>query len=78
MTIHDFDKTSVSNARPLHFFLERYKAAYRAELDSFVRCLMGEVVKLPTMDDGVQVLKPAEAAMLSLRQRRIASLSELD
>ena len=78
MSIHDFDKTGVSNARPLHLFLERYEAAYRAKLDSFVRCLMGEAVNLPTMDDGLQALKLAEAALSSLQQGRNVSLSELD
>jgi myo-inositol 2-dehydrogenase/D-chiro-inositol 1-dehydrogenase len=77
MSIHDFDKTGVSNARPLHLFLERYEAAYRAKLDSFVGCLMGEAVNLPTKDDGLQASMFVEAALLALQQRRNVSLSEL-
>jgi len=57
----------------LRFFLERYEATRRAKLDSIVGCQMGEVVKLPTMDDILQVLKLAETALLSLLQRRNAS-----
>ena len=78
MSIPEFDKTGVSNARPLHLFLERYEAAYRAKLDGFVRCLMGEAVNLPTMDDGLQASMLVEAALPSLQQGRNVSLSELD
>ena len=77
-TVVAYNQAGVSSAKPVHFFLERYEAAYRAELDSFVRCLMGEPVKLPTMDDGLQALILAEAALLSLQQGRTVSLSELD
>jgi myo-inositol 2-dehydrogenase/D-chiro-inositol 1-dehydrogenase len=77
-TVLAYNQTGVSSARPVHFFLERYEAAYRAELDSFVRCLMGETIKLPTLDDGLQALMLAEAALLSLQQRRNVKLSELD
>ena len=77
-TVLAYNQQGVSSAKPLHFFIERYEAAYRAELDSFVRCLMGEAIKLPTLDDGLQALKLAEAALLSLQQGRNVSLSELD
>lgn len=76
-TVVAHSKSGVTSARPVHFFLERYEAAYRAELDSFVRCLMGEQLKLPTMDDGLQALMLAEAAELSVQQGRNVSLSEL-
>jgi hypothetical protein len=39
---------------------------------------MGEAVNLPTMDDGLQALMLAEAALLSLQQGRNVMLSELD
>ena len=73
-----YNQRGVSSAKPLHFFLERYEAAYQAELDSLVRCLMGEKIKLPTLDDGLQALMLAEAALLSLQQGRNVELSELD
>ncbi len=76
-TVVVYNQAGVRSAKPLHFFLERYEAAYRAELDGFVRCLMGEAVKLPTMDDGLQALMLAEAALMSLQQGRNVSLSEL-
>ena len=77
-TVVSHTKSGITSAKPLHFFLQRYEAAYRAELDSFVRCLMGEAVKTPTMDDGMQALVLAEAALLSLQQGRTVMVSELD
>jgi myo-inositol 2-dehydrogenase/D-chiro-inositol 1-dehydrogenase len=77
-TVVAYNQSGVCSAKPLHFFLERYAAAYRSELDSFVRYLMGEALKLPTMEDGLQALMLAEAALLSLQQKRNVSLSELD
>jgi len=77
-TVVAYSRAGVNSAKPLHFFLERYEAAYRAEMDSFVRCLMGESTKLPTMEDGLHALMLAEAALLSLLQGRNVNLSELD
>ncbi len=77
-TVQSYNRAGVSSARPVHFFNERYEAAYRAELDSFVRCLMGEAINLPTLDDGLQAILLAEAALLSLQQGRNVNLSELD
>ncbi len=77
-TVVAYNQSGVSSAKPLPSFLERYEAAYRAELDSFVRCLMGEPITVPGMDDGLQALMLAEAAGLSLQQRRTVNLSELD
>jgi myo-inositol 2-dehydrogenase/D-chiro-inositol 1-dehydrogenase len=73
-----YNQDGVSSAKPLHFFLERYEAAYRTELNSFIRYLTGEAVKLPGMDDGLQALKLAEAAILSVQQERTVKLAELD
>jgi len=77
-TVLAYKQAGVSSARPLHFFLERYKAAYRIELDSFIQSLLGKAINLPTLDDGLQALKLAEAALLSLQQGRNVELSELE
>jgi myo-inositol 2-dehydrogenase/D-chiro-inositol 1-dehydrogenase len=77
-TVLAYNHAGVSSARPVHFFLERYEAAYRVELDSFIQCLLGESIELPTLDDGLQALMLAEAALLSLQQGRNVELSELD
>jgi len=76
-TVTVYSEAGVSSAKPLHFFLERYAEAYRRELDSFIRCLLGEPVEVPTMEDGLQALMLAEEALLSLQQARRVNLSEL-
>ena len=77
-TVVNHTESGVSGAKPLYFFLERYEAAYRLELDSFVRSLSGEEVVLPDMDDGLQALLMAEASLISVEQGRAVSLSEID
>ena len=67
----------MTSAKPLHFFLERYEAAYRSELASFIAALNGADLVLPTMDDGLQALRLAEAALLSVAQGRTVAVSEI-
>ncbi len=50
----------------LPFFLERYAAAYRDELDEFLRALRGEPAQLATGEDGRRALLLANAAQESL------------
>jgi myo-inositol 2-dehydrogenase/D-chiro-inositol 1-dehydrogenase len=49
----------------LNFFLERYEAAYRAELDEFVNAVNSNQVPSPSGDDGLQALLLADAAYQS-------------
>ena len=51
----------------LPFFLERYAAAYRAELDAFVTAISGGESAYPNGDDGLAALVLADAATLSAR-----------
>ncbi len=67
----------INGPRPMHFFLERYEAAYHQELDCFVRVLSGESEDYPSMQDGLQALLLAEVAVLSAEQGRTVKLSEL-
>ena len=64
-------------AKPLHFFLERYEAAYQSELASFIAALNGADVVLPAMNDGLQALRLAEAAIVSIEQGRTVAVSEI-
>jgi myo-inositol 2-dehydrogenase/D-chiro-inositol 1-dehydrogenase len=50
----------------LPFFLERYAAAYRLELEDFLNALDGKAVELATGDDGRKALKLADAAQASV------------
>ncbi|HIK13010.1 MAG TPA: inositol 2-dehydrogenase [Oscillatoriaceae cyanobacterium M33_DOE_052] len=55
----------VSRDKPLHFFLERYAAAYQREIDHFVDIITKGVSPLVGGDDGRKSLILAEAAKLS-------------
>jgi len=77
-TVVAHTQAGVNSAKPLHFFLERYAEAYNLELNSFIRCLHGEAVEVPTMEDGLEALRLAEAALFSLQQGRMVNPSEMD
>jgi myo-inositol 2-dehydrogenase/D-chiro-inositol 1-dehydrogenase len=77
-TVVAHTQTGVNSAKPLYFFLERYAKAYNLEMDSFIRCLHGEIVEVPTMEDGLEALRLAEAALFSLQQGRTVNPSEMD
>ena len=51
----------------LPFFLERYAAAYRAELDAFIDAALGHRPPSPGAEDGLRALLLADAATLSAR-----------
>ncbi len=53
--------------KPLHFFLERYAAAYRRELDHFIHALETGTAPMVSGEDGVRALALAEAALESSR-----------
>lgn len=64
--------------KPLYFFLERYEAAYRDEIERFVDCLVrGEALPVDGRD-GAAAEKIALAAKLSLQRNRPVKLSEID
>jgi len=53
----------------LHFFLERYRSAYRLELDSFISALTTGAAPPVSGDDGWRAQQLAAAADQSLRQK---------
>ncbi len=53
--------------KPLHFFLERYDAAYRKELQHFIDCVLGKAKPATSIEDGRNALALAEAAVQSLK-----------
>ena len=69
--------SGVSTEVPLHFFLERYEAAYRLELEDFIRALSQGGKPLADHNDGVESLRLAEAAVLSLTEGRAVELSTI-
>jgi myo-inositol 2-dehydrogenase / D-chiro-inositol 1-dehydrogenase len=64
----------VSTDLPERFFLERYRAAYAAEMAHFFEVLTkGETVRT-SVEDGVKALELADAATRSWREKKIISL----
>ncbi|WP_353979562.1 inositol 2-dehydrogenase [Salinicola endophyticus] len=63
---------------PHAFFLERYALAYRRELDDFVTSWREGRPPLAGAEDGLEALRLAEAALLSLREGRRVALDEID
>ncbi len=74
-TVEKADASSVSTDKPLYFFLERYAAAYRAEMDAFLTALTTKK-KMPVgADDGRKALVLAEAALKSSKTGKPVKVS---
>lgn len=58
----------------LPFFLERYAAAYRAELDAFVQAVNAGAAPRPSGEDGLKALALADAAVESVRTGRAVAV----
>jgi len=67
----------VHSALPLHFFLERYTAAYVAEMREFIACVLEDKVPSVTGIDGRIPVVMGLAAWKSFRERRPVKLSEI-
>ena len=67
---------AVSRDLPLHFFLERYRAAYANELAHFFAVLVGKETLRTTIADGLKALELAEAATTSWREGRVVQVAE--
>ncbi|MBK9605463.1 MAG: inositol 2-dehydrogenase [Betaproteobacteria bacterium] len=66
---------AVSRDLPEHFFLERYRAAYAAEMSHFFAVLSGAEQLRTTIADGVKALELADAATTSWREGRIVRMN---
>ncbi len=69
-TVEIANDKAVSTDKPLHFFLERYAEAYRAELAAFVDALVKRKPMPVGPEDGRQALVLAEAAVKSWKTGR--------
>lgn len=70
------DMPALAGPRYPSFFV-RFDAAYRAELAHFLRFARGDAANACTVAEAHEALRIAEAATLSLRQRRPVKLSEI-
>lgn len=66
-TLERGDATGFARDPSLPFFLERYAAAYRAELDAFVIAAQSGTAPKPDGEDGLRALRLADAAEQSAR-----------
>jgi myo-inositol 2-dehydrogenase / D-chiro-inositol 1-dehydrogenase len=58
-------------------FLVRFEDAYRAELAAFISVARGESPSACTARDGVEALRIAEAATISLNEHRVVTLADI-
>lgn len=70
-------ETGVQRDKPLHFFLERYEAAYREEARLFIHSLLHNQPIAVDGNDGLQAERIALAAKVSCRLGRPVKLDEL-
>jgi myo-inositol 2-dehydrogenase/D-chiro-inositol 1-dehydrogenase len=73
-TVETADASGFSREPALPFFLERYAAAYRAELAEFLKALRGEPARLVSGQDGLRALQLADAAQRSLESGRLVEI----
>lgn len=82
--MNDTDSTAVlSNAdgvtkeKPKYFFLERYMAAYTAEIEAFVRAVENDTDVEVGVDDGLQSVLIGLAATRSVKENRPVKIAEI-
>ncbi len=66
-TVEIMNGDGATTARPLHFFLERYMAAYRHELEHFLDCVEHKKKPIVGIQDGMLALKLADACVESVK-----------
>jgi myo-inositol 2-dehydrogenase/D-chiro-inositol 1-dehydrogenase len=76
-TVELADATGFRTDPALPFFLERYAAAYRAELAAFVAAATGGANARPDGEDGLRALLLADAALESSRTGRSVQPAEI-
>jgi len=76
VTKHVRDATNVSPPL-LHFFIERYEAAFNAELESFVEAVETGAAVEVGFEDGRLASILADAAFKSIAERRTVQVSEI-
>jgi myo-inositol 2-dehydrogenase / D-chiro-inositol 1-dehydrogenase len=67
----------VQTDKPLFFFLERYKEAFKDEMGSFLKCLIDDLAPSVTGHDGLMPVLIALAANQSMKENRPVSLGEV-
>ena len=80
--LHDthqlFNSEGSHAALPLHFFLERYAAAYKTEIGEFIYALSNNTDLPVDGNDGLQSLKIGLAAIKSIKENRPVKTFEIN
>ena len=75
-TVESWGAAGTETKEPvLNFFIERYQAAYAAEIDHFVACLTERVKPIARFADGLAALRLADAALESAKTGRTVRLA---
>ena len=73
-TVEHAGAHGVTSDKVLNFFLERYDAAYRSELDAFIGAVKAGTEPKPSGEDGLQALLLADAAYQSWKTGQTVKL----
>ena len=73
-TVSISDTSGVTGDKPLHFFLERYAAAYKAEVEHFRDVVLGKAKTIVGIHDGEAALRLADAALESTKSGKLIKL----
>jgi myo-inositol 2-dehydrogenase/D-chiro-inositol 1-dehydrogenase len=76
-TVKLSNKDGVTGDKPLYFFLERYKGAFIAEIESFVDAIQRNKSVEVTGEDGLADMYAALAAGKSLKEKRPVAVAEV-
>lgn len=74
-TVQRYDaKVTAARDPLLYFFIERYREAYRRELDEFIEAILEDRSPSVGFEDGLRALRLADAAYRSLETDRVVTL----
>lgn len=73
-----YTNKGIMGSLPLHFFLERYAAAYKSEMASYVNSLNNGNAIAVDGTDGLRSLQIGLAALKSLKEKRPVKIAEIE
>jgi myo-inositol 2-dehydrogenase / D-chiro-inositol 1-dehydrogenase len=60
-----------------HFFMDRFREAYKLELEAFFACLASGAQTAPGATDALESLRLGVAATISLREKRTVKIADV-
>lgn len=72
------DKSGGHSARPMDFFMDRYRDSYRYEMEAFIRAMTEKQPPPVSGQDGLKAMLIALAANKSLEENRPVHISEIE